>query len=153
MAPSKKKNLMDIFKKPSKSVCTWTIVVCPEPLWHVLTPSGVSWTIVVCPDPLSPASSTSSAMKTPENRRGPWWPQSCRWKTYHNGIIQTLVLCLLSIMPLDNLHHFIICTHFWLNAFRLFINIYLCSLFLMAISLLIYAFLTYAYFFRNATRV
>jgi hypothetical protein len=40
--------LRDMFKKVSKSVCISTVVVSP--------------------DPLSPTPSTSSAMKTPENR-------------------------------------------------------------------------------------
>jgi hypothetical protein len=43
----KQADLRDMFKKVSKSVCTSTVVVCP--------------------DPLLPTPSTSSAMKTPEN--------------------------------------------------------------------------------------
>jgi hypothetical protein len=43
----KKADLRDMFKKPSKNVCTSTTVLSP--------------------DPLSPTPSTSSAMKIPEN--------------------------------------------------------------------------------------
>jgi hypothetical protein len=47
----KEADVRNIFKKVSIGVCTETVVVSPEALY--------------------PTPSTSSAMKTPENRRGP----------------------------------------------------------------------------------
>jgi hypothetical protein len=47
----KRADLRDMFKKASNSVCTSTVVVSP--------------------DPLPPTPSTSEAMKTPGNTRGP----------------------------------------------------------------------------------
>jgi hypothetical protein len=57
-------NETDMFRKSSKSVCTSTIVVFP--------------------DPLSPTPSTSSAMKTAED---PDDPKPVNEKRYPNGIL------------------------------------------------------------------
>jgi hypothetical protein len=65
----KQADLRDMFKKGSKSVCTSTVVVSP--------------------DPLSPT--PSSCEDSRKHRRGPRWPWASRWR-YTNGILLSLVV-------------------------------------------------------------
>jgi len=54
-------------------------------------------TVVLCSDSFSPIPFTSSAMKTPENRRGPRWFWTSSWRRYPNGMLLWLVVCRQSI--------------------------------------------------------
>jgi len=60
----KQADIRNIFKKASKGVRIATIVLSHNALY--------------------PTPSPSSAMKTPENRRRPWWPWISRGKRYTN---------------------------------------------------------------------
>jgi hypothetical protein len=67
----KQADLRDMFKRASKSVCTSTVVISPDPylLLHQLL----------------------ELWRLQHNRRWPWWPWTSRWR-YPNGILLWLLV-------------------------------------------------------------
>jgi hypothetical protein len=73
---------------------------------------------------------------------------TCRvWNCQDNNYTLALFCAFFALTPLSNLHHFLIYTHFPCNSDWLAAFCYSDALFLMGISVMIYA-----YFFRNTSR-